>query len=123
MDNITVIFVVGAMLLVVGGLFVIVVTSIVQQRRLKAALRTRGKTVQGTIVVREWKRESRFDAESNRVTEDVYTIRYEYVVDGSTYRHTLNASSKQFVEVAENETVEVVYLPEKPTQSMLAKFI
>jgi hypothetical protein len=110
-------------LLMAGLLIAIVVFAIVSERRLKDSLRKRGKTVQGKIVGREWKDETRTDSDNNIVTSTSYTIRYEYVVDGSAYLRTLNASYKQYNNVAENEIVEVVYLPENPTKAMLAKFM
>jgi hypothetical protein len=53
-------------------------------------------------------------------TTQTHTVTYEYRVNGETYTRTDGIHGKQFRELTQGGAVEVLYLPEKPTEGRLA---
>lgn len=49
-----------------------------------------------------------------------HTVTYEYRVNGETYTRTEGIPGKQFRELTQGGSVEVLYLPEKPAEGRLA---
>ena len=76
---------------------------LVRENTTQQAVRRDGLPTTGTYI----------DKDINRNTEgDTYSLTYEYVVDGQTYRRTYSVGKRRYDRTEVGSTVEILYLPD-----------
>jgi hypothetical protein len=98
---------------VIALMIFLVVQSLRKYRRLRQDLQTRGVRISARVLGRSTTRLSN----SNSL---VYSVSVAYEVSGKTYKKALGIDPGTCAALEGRETVEIVYLPEKPKTALLA---
>src|SRR5688572_11992226 len=102
------------LLVLIGGA---VFSGLRKERQLKAALREHGVKTTGVVMSRENKRRRNNNSDGTLTTDNSYYVEYRWTVKENIYSRRELVDSGRYSALPEGTEVEVVYLPETPTEA------